>query len=264
MDVKKVIDFAASQIGYKETGTNITKYAKFFDEKYPDFYNTRKQGAEWCDIFVDYCMVMTYGYENALKLLCQPEKSCGAGCSYSFDYYKKKGRTGNTPKVGAQVFFKKSKTDKKPCHTGLVVAVDGKKVTTIEGNKSNMVKKCTYTTDTKIFGYGYPDYDADATQGNSEPNTATTDKPKETTTAEKPKETAKPKTESPKKYTVVAKSGLNVRQGPGTQHPKIKPALDYGDTIEVSKIENGWAKLADRAGYVCTGMNGKIYIQQKK
>lgn len=43
-------------------------------------------------------------------------------------------------------------------------------------------------------------------------------------------------------YTVTAKSGLNVRSGPGTNYSKIG-ALAYGTQIEVAGISNGWATI---------------------
>ena len=46
----KVIELAQSQIGYKESGTNITKYATYFDTTAWQFLNTKKQGAEWCSL----------------------------------------------------------------------------------------------------------------------------------------------------------------------------------------------------------------------
>lgn len=61
----KAVNLAKTQVGYAETGNNITKYAKDFDTKYPDFYNTKKQGAEWCDIFFDWLMVTSYGETEA-------------------------------------------------------------------------------------------------------------------------------------------------------------------------------------------------------
>lgn len=41
-------------------------------------------------------------------------------------------------------------------------------------------------------------------------------------------------------YKVTAKSGLNVRTGPGTSYSKLG-ALAYGTVITVSEISNGWA-----------------------
>ena len=258
MDKKKVIEIAESQIGYTEKGTNQTKYAKFFDTEYPNFYNGKKQGAEWCDIFVDWCFVQAYGFKDAIKLLCQPTKSCGAGVTFSYDYYKAKKQTGSTPKVGAQIFFRANKDSKKPNHTGLVVAVEKTdkyyKITTIEGNKSNSVKKCVYTTDTKIFGFGYPDYDMDKAQA--------------TPVASKPKEDPKPVTPSKptvatKTYVVVAKSGLNIRKAPSATSAKIG-ALSYGAKIEVTKEEKGFVKLANRDGWCCIGSKGVKYLKLKK
>ena len=168
--VDKVIATAIGEIGYKETGKNITKYAAYFDKYYPDFYNTKKQGAEYCDIFVDYCVMVNSDSEaEAEYVLCQPKKSCGAGCSFSYDYYKEKGRTGKEPKLGAQVFFG---TGKKPTHTGLVVELIGDSFVTVEGNSDNMVKRHTYkNTSSKVFGFGYPRYSEQPAEKPVEPPT---------------------------------------------------------------------------------------------
>ena len=53
-----------------------------------------------------------------------------------------------------------------------------------------------------------------------------------------------------KTVTVTAKSGLNVRSGPGTSYKKVT-ALVYGKTVTVySDMENGWYALADGSGYI--------------
>lgn len=175
-----VIAIAEEEVGYKEKissssnlesktedagSGNYTKYAYYFDKlrdsnKY--FYNYEKNGYEWCDIFVDWCFVQAYGYEEAQRLLCQPEYSSGAGTQYSYNYYAQKKRTGKTPTIGAQIFFDNDRECKSYSdidHTGLVYAVKDGKVYTIEGNSSNQVSKCEYfENDTRIFGYGYPAY----------------------------------------------------------------------------------------------------------
>jgi len=48
--------------------------------------------------------------------------------------------------------------------------------------------------------------------------------------------------------TVTARSGLNVRSGPGTGYSKIT-AYAYGTVVKVYSIENGWAK--GTKGYMC-------------
>lgn len=172
----KVLAVAIAEIGYKEKASNsqldnksanagannYTKYARDFDEKYPNWYNGKKNGYAWCDMFVDWCFLTAFGYTKALSLLCQPEKSCGAGCTYSAQYYKNKGQfyTSN-PKAGDQIFFGTSISN---CsHTGIVEKVDSSYVYTIEGNTSNQVARRTYAlNNSTIVGYGRPKYDAEA------------------------------------------------------------------------------------------------------
>lgn len=156
-----IIALAKSQIGYAETGKNITKYAKDFDNKWPNFYNTKKQGAEWCDIFFDWLFCESFGPESAMKMLYQPAKSCGAGCKYSAQYYRNKNAFDRNPKPGDQIFFGRAGSES---HTGIVIAVTDYSVTTVEGNSNNHVKQHVYNrTDYTIVGYGHPNYGA-ATQ----------------------------------------------------------------------------------------------------
>lgn len=152
-----VIDVARSQLGYVEGKNNITKYSEDFDKKWPNFYNTKKQGAEWCDIFVDWCFCTVLGSEKAMKALYQPAKSCGAGCKYSAGYYKQNKAFDKNPKPGDQIFFGRPGAES---HTGLVIGVTDYSVTTIEGNSRNKVMQHTYSrVDASIVGYGHPKYE---------------------------------------------------------------------------------------------------------
>lgn len=228
--VKKVVETAIAEIGYKESGANITKYASYFDKNYPDYYNTKKQGAEWCDIFVDYCILVNSADMNeALYVTCQPSKSCGAGCSFSYDYYKSKGRVGKDPRIGAQIFFGSNK----PTHTGIVVDVYGDSVVTVEGNSDNMVKRHNYKkSSSRIFGYGYPRYSEDT---KPEPQPEPIPEPVTTSAC----------------YKVKTNSGviLKIRQNPTTQSKHIG-SIGYGETLYVQEIVKGesisgnsdWAK----------------------
>ena len=179
-DISKVLSVSKAEVGYLEKKSNsslsdktanagynnYTKYANDFDTKYPDFYNGKKNGYEWCDIFVDWCFVEAYGVEAALKLLGQPTKSCGAGCDWSANYYKQLGRFYKSGQVGDQIFFKGS--DGTPCHTGLVYKVDSTYVYTREGNTSStsgvvsnggcVAEKKYLKSSSYIYGYGRPDY----------------------------------------------------------------------------------------------------------
>ena len=170
-----IVALAKSQIGYREKATNANlesktansgtanwnKYAAYIDKNFPNFYNTPKNGFDWCDIFVDYLFLKSFGYKNALRLLCQPEKSAGAGCPYSYNYYVAKGRARTYPALGAQIFFDYGTGI---AHTGIVIAYDNTYVHTVEGNSSDAVTERKYKrTDSRIAGYGHPEYDKEET-----------------------------------------------------------------------------------------------------
>ena len=178
--VDRVIKIARAEVGYKEKETasqldnatanagdeNFTKYARDLD-KVTDFYNGRKQGCSWCDIFVDWCFYKAYGLSNARKLLCQPKKSAGAGCKYSMQYYMSKKQFFTTPAVGDQIFF--SGSGGSAGHTGLVYKVTASYVYTVEGNTSTasgvvdnggcVAEKKYSIKNSRILGYGRPKYD---------------------------------------------------------------------------------------------------------
>lgn len=177
--IEKLIGIAKNEVGYLEKKSNsqlddktanagrnnYTKYARDLDN-IPNFYNGRKNGYAWCDVFVDWCFVQAFGVDKAKELLCQPNKSLGAGCYYSANYYKQKGQFFSTPKKGDQIFFKNSKGDE--THTGIVIDVDSKYVYTIEGNTSSArgvivnggcVREKSYSLNYRyISGYGRPKY----------------------------------------------------------------------------------------------------------
>ena len=178
----KVISIAENEIGYLEKKSNAqlddktanvgsgnyTKFARDLDNI--GFYNGKKNGYAWCDVFVDWCFVQAFGAETAKALLCQPDKSLGAGCTYSANYYKKAGQFYTSPKVGDQIFFR-SAAKTAVVHTGIVYKVDGSKVYTIEGNTSGasgviangggVCKKSYSLTYGRIYGYGRPTYDTE-------------------------------------------------------------------------------------------------------
>lgn len=181
-DPQKVVDIALAEVGYLEKksnkelddktanagSNNYTKYAR--DLATYLFYNGKKYGVAWCDVFVDWCFVTAYGKDAALAMTYQPTKAssnCGAGCKFSRNYYKNKKQLFDTPRVGDQIFFYNS--DKSSiAHTGLVYKVDDKKVYTVEGNTSGasgviangggVCKKSYSLTYTRIAGYGRPNY----------------------------------------------------------------------------------------------------------
>ena len=102
-EITKLINVAKAEVGYLEKKDNksldsktanagkgnFTKYARDLDN-ISGFYNGKKNGYAWCDVFVDWCFVKSFGVDRAKELLLQPNKSLGAGCTYSARYYKNK------------------------------------------------------------------------------------------------------------------------------------------------------------------------------
>lgn len=187
-DVNKVLKIATNEVGYLEkisksqldskTGNagynNYTKYARDLDA-IPKIYNGKKQGYAWCDVFVDWCFVQAYGVEGMQYLLGQPNKSLGAGCKYSANYFRNKNRfyTSN-PRPGDVIYFGKRGNES---HTGIVENVVSGKVYTIEGNTSGaagvvangggVFRKSYSVNNSRIAGYGRPPYNM--TISHSEP-----------------------------------------------------------------------------------------------
>ena len=254
-EVTKVIATAKKEVGYLEKKSNsnldsktanagrnnYTKYARDMDNV-SGFYNGKKQGYAWCDVFVDWCFYKTFGVSRAKELLCQPAKSLGAGCLYSMNYYKKNNQFYTTPKKGDQIFFKSGSSI---THTGLVYKVDKTYVYTYEGNTSSAsgvvanggsVNAKKYKLNSSyIAGYGRPKY-------------------KETIVEKvvaKAKTTSKTATNTAKSYSkslagtykVTANSTLNVRNGAGTSEkvmvsiPKGTKVKNYGYYTTVSGVK---------------------------
>lgn len=155
--VDRAIARFKSQLGYHETGKNITKYAQDFDTKYPNFYNTKKQGAEWCDMSYDWCFVTEFGEDIGRQMLYQPWHSAGAGCKFSAGYYKNANAFyKSNPQRGDQIFFY---VGGEINHTGMVIEVNGDTITTIEGNCGDAVRQNSYKlNNSKIAGYGRPNW----------------------------------------------------------------------------------------------------------
>ena len=167
---ERLIATAEDQVGYlgKKSSAQLdepkanagglwNKFARDLDAL-GDFYNGKKNGYDWCDVFVDWCFVTAFGRAEAQLLLCQPDRSLGAGTGYSLNYFKQKGRLFSSPEPGDQIFFGDAKST---WHTGIVVKVEGGFVHTIEGNagEPSAVRACRYKLAGKtIKGYGRPDW----------------------------------------------------------------------------------------------------------
>lgn len=274
-DVNAVIKIATAEIGYQEKSAaaykadptvldrphdgagrdNYTKYGRDMHKIYPAVMDFP---AAWCDCFVDWCFYKAYGIATAKSLLGGNFDDYTVA---SAQMYKAKGALDHNPKVGDQVFYSKTQGYTGCYHTGLVIAVNGSKITTIEGNTSGgsgivadggaVVKKTRTVTSKMLFGH--PNYDA---------------------------ETAKMTTPTyavGQTYTLQVE--LNVRRGAGTNYGKKSHteltasgqthdvngdgALDKGTRVtclEVRTVESDiWIRCP--SGWLAAYYNGKTYIK---
>lgn len=152
--INKVINLALKEVGYKPTYGKRTKYAETLDAL-GDFYNTPKNGFDYCDVFFDWLFVTCFGADTGRKMLYQPKRSLGAGVGYSANYYKENNAFSKIPERGCQIFFGND-------HTGIVVDVNDVYVYTVEANTgggNGIVARKTYKrTYSAISGYGYPNW----------------------------------------------------------------------------------------------------------
>ncbi|MBO7733154.1 MAG: hypothetical protein J6S67_11390 [Methanobrevibacter sp.] len=165
MNIKDVVNTALNEVGYQGERLN-SKYSIYMD-KYK-YYNQPKAGAcTWCCIFVDYlCLVNNDNkVDETRSIVCEPNKdNCGAGASWKANYFKEKKRwyehkaRGCPAQIGDQIFFKKSNGS--IYHCGIVVDWNSSGLYTVEGSTDGgKVSKRFYSySDSKIAGYGRPDY----------------------------------------------------------------------------------------------------------
>lgn len=166
-----VIKIAKGEVGYTEKASNKDLDDKTANPGSGNFTKYAKElghtnGLAWCATFVTWCFTKAAnGDKNKAK-----EVLCGAntaGCANNQAAFKKAGRLDMKPQAGDVVFFMNNSS-----HTGLVVAVDGDKITTIEGNTSpdkfnrdgGKVAEKSYNvkSERRISGFGHPKYDGES------------------------------------------------------------------------------------------------------
>ncbi|WP_055489060.1 CHAP domain-containing protein [Streptomyces sp. TP-A0356] len=140
----KVARIAKREVGYRESGTNHTKYGRWYGA----------DGQEWCDIFVSW-VFHEVGQLGAI----------GGKHKYVPDHLKwfknhnrfyRRGATGGGPREGCVIFFDLNGHDGED-HIGIVTSYDDTYVYTVEGNRSDQVKRLKYPrTSHLIWGYGHP------------------------------------------------------------------------------------------------------------
>lgn len=165
---KDIVDVAISQIGYKESGNNRTKYGEY----------TGTNGLAWCHAFVSWCA----NQAGVSTSVIPKTASVASGMQWFKDKGRFKAKGSYTPGRG-DIMYQKSAGSS---HVGIVEYVSGNTVHTIEGNASNMVKRNSYAlTNAKITGYGVPNYSTLNRSNSSSSSTSGSDTTTLTITNEK-------------------------------------------------------------------------------
>ncbi len=138
--LEKFLNIARGEIGYKEQGNNNTKYGKWYGIN---------PGA-WCAMFISWVAAQLGILGTKIPKY--------AGCGTGYKWFKKKGLITKNPKPG-YIGFLTSNTGTSS-HTFIVEKVEGTKITTIEGNLDNVVKRnIRHTTDKNILGFGIVEFE---------------------------------------------------------------------------------------------------------
>ena len=145
----EIIARAIKEVGTSESpaNSNNVKYNTWF-------YGKEVSGNEypWCATFISWLF-------RDHQELCKKS----ASCLELLEWFEKQGRLIKKPQAGDLVFFKYNTNNRRTNHIGLVIGVDGKTLTTIEGNTSltsqdNGGKVMKRTRNKNIVAYARPKY----------------------------------------------------------------------------------------------------------
>lgn len=242
---KQILDTARGWLGWSEASG---KWWQIVDGVYNNYIRSHRGAGRgyilqrtdaWCDAFVSSCFIKN----NAVSAIGDVE----CGCPNHIQILKNHGLWLGLvrPMAGDIVFFdwQGGRSEWGSDHIGLVEAVNGNTVTTIEGNRNDSVARRTITwNDANISGYARPKY------GKSSETTPV--KPAEPTQQTKPTTTKSLKAKSKSVFTLTGTGSpnntevkvgkctadlLNVRSWAGVENPNIKsyPQLAKGNLVSV-------------------------------
>ena len=148
-----VVATATREVGLIERPVNLSKFGVWYG----------LDGQPWCAMFVSWCFDQAGGADLVAASTSKGFAYCPAGA----EWYKKRGRWGTEPRVGAVVFFRFSGGPPRIHHVGIVTGInpDGS-IDTIEGNTSRGAGGSQRDgggvwrrrRKAGVVGYGYPEF----------------------------------------------------------------------------------------------------------
>ena len=160
----KIISVAKSYIGTVGGSKAHADILHYFNTVKPNGY-TAKKSDPWCSEFVSACAIQAFGKKTAKEYF-----PLSAACTYVISTAKKMGiwveKDSYKPDKGDWILYdwddSKPSTDNKnqPDHVGIVEKVADGKITVIEGNYGNKVKRRTLSVNGRyIRGFVTPHYE---------------------------------------------------------------------------------------------------------
>lgn len=224
----------------------------------------------WCASTIA-AIFHSFGYDDLAECSCSVMivKAKKLGIWVENDAYR--------PQVGDLLLYDWQDTGKgdntgDPDHIGIVIKVDGNKLTIREGNKKGTVGNRSMTVNGKtIRGYITPPYEDESATNSTEPTNNT---PSEET----PKSESKNGYVVGRTYTINVRTSLNVRRGAGTnyalvgynnltsdakRHATSSGALMNGTRVTCKEVrfvgKDVWMKIP--SGWICAISGNNVYVK---
>ncbi|MEV7013444.1 CHAP domain-containing protein [Streptosporangium sp. NPDC051022] len=146
--MQKFIKLLESQLGYSEKAGGHTKFGDWYGGNVE--FDADYTAAPWCDMYLSWA-ANKLGYEDWIGQF--------AYTVYHAQWFRQQDAWGTVPRPGALVFFDWSGAKKIDGidHVGIVTAVEGRTIYTIEGNIDGGIAKRKKRDTDKVVGYGYPE-----------------------------------------------------------------------------------------------------------
>ncbi|TNY35835.1 CHAP domain-containing protein [Thermomonospora catenispora] len=146
---RKLLEVAEKELGYTEKAGGYTKYGKWWTEHVDADHDPYFTTAPWCDMFLAWAADKAGVTEQVGRFASTVEHA---------KWFAAHDAWGGEPEPGAIVFFdwKGSNDIEAVDHVGIVTAVDGGKIHTIEANVDGVHLRKKVRDESVIAGYGYP------------------------------------------------------------------------------------------------------------
>lgn len=165
--------YATDNLDIKEAPNGTGEYTKYARDLFEaGYYNGNKQGHDGhCTVFADWAFWKAQGCPKRSVLnnanCLNPVNENGAGAAFNAGCYDAWGLLDDKPRLGDKIYICAKKKDGSigdAYHMGVVVAINGNTLTTMEGNTKNQngddnaYCRKVRTLDTSYMRFGHPRY----------------------------------------------------------------------------------------------------------